>query len=123
MAVVWDVVGAVKTRLVDGQIDRLEHSRFALTEEQQARGLILACRAIPLSDVTVDWIGTDDVRGLAPSRSVTGTVSELRELTHDVRLVRIRLDEPEPLMFFAGQYADIKIRTGARAQLLHGQPP
>ncbi|EKU28255.1 oxidoreductase FAD/NAD(P)-binding subunit [Alcaligenes sp. HPC1271] len=100
--------GGCKTRLVDGQIDRLEHSRFALTEEQQARGLILACRAIPLSDVTVDWIGTDDVRGLAPSRSVTGTVSELRELTHDVRLVRIRLDEPEPLMFFAGQYADIK---------------
>ena len=69
--------GSLQNVLPLGQIDRLEHSRFALTEEQQARGLILACRAIPLSDVTVDWIGTDDVRGLAPSRSVTGTVSEL----------------------------------------------
>lgn len=115
--------GGCKTRLVDGQIDWLEHSRFALTEEQQARGLILACRAIPLSDVTVDWIGTDDARGLAPSRSVTGTVSELRELTHDVRLVRIRLDEPEPLMFFAGQYADIKFgQAPVRSYSMANQP-
>ena len=100
--------GGCKTRLVDGQVQTLEYSPFALTEAQKERGLILACRAIPLSDVTVDWIGTDDARGLASSRSVTGTVTQLQDLTHDVRLVRIRPEQGSPLMFFAGQYADIK---------------
>ncbi len=102
------VCGGCKSRLVQGEVEMLEYSRFALTEEQKARGLILACRAIPKTDVAVGWIGTDDVRGLIPSRQLTGTVSCIKDLTHDIRLVRIRLDDGEPLTFFAGQYADIK---------------
>ena len=37
--------GTCKSRLIDGKVDLLEHSRFALTDAEKAAGLILACRA------------------------------------------------------------------------------
>ncbi|UYY87744.1 2Fe-2S iron-sulfur cluster-binding protein [Alcaligenes sp. SMD-FA] len=117
------VCGGCKTRLVKGQVEMMEYSRFALTEEQKARGLILACRAVPQTDVTVGWIGTDDVRGLIPSRELTGTVSCIKDLTHDIRLVRIRLDGQEPLIFFAGQYADIKFGQAPVRSYSMANPP
>ena len=39
--------GSCKSRLVSGEVDLLDHSRFPLSDEEKAQGLILACRAIP----------------------------------------------------------------------------
>lgn len=47
--------GRCKSRLVDGWVDLLDHSRFALTAEEREAGLILACRAVPTSDASVTW--------------------------------------------------------------------
>ena len=49
--------GRCKSRLVEGQVDLLDHSRFALTADERAAGLILACRAIPTADASVVWLG------------------------------------------------------------------
>lgn len=115
--------GGCKTRLVDGQVEMMEYSPFALTAAQRARNLILACRAIPTDDVTVDWLGTDDIRGRPPLCTMTGTVSAIADLTQDIRLVRIRLDEAEPLMFYAGQYADIRFGQAPVRSYAMANPP
>jgi naphthalene 1,2-dioxygenase ferredoxin reductase component len=47
--------GSCKSRLAEGSVTMLPHTRFALSEEEKAAGLILACRAIPQSDATVMW--------------------------------------------------------------------
>lgn len=47
--------GRCKSRLADGRVDLLDHSRFALTAEEREAGLILACRAVPTSDASVTW--------------------------------------------------------------------
>lgn len=47
--------GACKSRLASGSVTLLPHTRFSLTEEEKAAGLILACRAVLQSDVTVMW--------------------------------------------------------------------
>lgn len=52
--------GACKSRLVEGQVELLEHSRFALSHEEKAQGLILACRAVPTTDASVAWLGGDE---------------------------------------------------------------
>jgi len=75
--------GSCKSRLIEGEIDLLPHSRFALSEEEKANGLILACRAIARSDAAVAWLGDDDAG--PPSR---------------------RLDDAR-LQFAAGQYAEV----------------
>jgi ferredoxin len=47
--------GACKSRLASGSVTLLPHTRFSLTEEEKSAGLILACRAVLGSDVTVMW--------------------------------------------------------------------
>ena len=39
--------GACKSHLVKGEVTMEGYSEFALSDEEKARGLILACRAVP----------------------------------------------------------------------------
>ncbi|MDX5502117.1 MAG: 2Fe-2S iron-sulfur cluster-binding protein [Halomonas sp.] len=99
--------GACKTRLVEGEVDLLPHTRFSLTDEERDAGLILACRALPRRDCTVAWLLDDDARAAHPVRKVEGTVVALDDLTHDIKRVQLRLEGDERLAFTAGQYAQV----------------
>lgn len=98
--------GSCKSRLIEGEVELLKHSRFALTDEEKADGLILPCRALPQTDVAVAWLGSDDDAEQAPRR-LNGIVTLLDDLTHDIKLVRITAEDGAPLLFTAGQYAQI----------------
>jgi len=99
--------GSCKSRLIEGEVEMLPHSRYALTEEEKRSGFILACRAVPKTDAAVAWLGDDDEAAAAPIQNVEGTVVSMDELTHDIRRVRIRPDGTDTLAFAAGQYADL----------------
>lgn len=45
--------GQCKTRLLDGRVALRPYAHFALTDEERTAGLILACRAEPLTDCVV----------------------------------------------------------------------
>lgn len=107
--------GACKSRLIEGEVELLPHSRFALTDDEKADGLILACRALPLTDAAVAWLGSDETDAALPSRRLTGFVTWLEDLTHDIRLVRIATQDREALHFAAGQYAQVSF-NGAPAR-------
>lgn len=47
--------GACKSRLLQGRVELLPHSRFALSAEERNQGLVLACRAMPRSDLLITW--------------------------------------------------------------------
>ena len=51
--------GSCNSRLVSGEVDLLEHSRFALSNEEMAQGLLLACHAIPTTAAIVAWLDGD----------------------------------------------------------------
>ncbi|RDL47921.1 Ferredoxin--NAD(P)(+) reductase [Ensifer sp. M14] len=99
--------GACKSRLVEGEVELLQHSRFALTDEEKADGLILACRALPITGTAVAWLGSDDDNALQPARRFKGIVTKLDDLTHDIKLVRVATQDEVPLLFTAGQYAQV----------------
>lgn len=99
--------GACKSRLIEGEVEILQHSRFALTDEEKESGLILACRALPKTNAVVAWIGADDESTTVPPRKLDGVVVSIDDLTHDIRRIRILPDNGAPLSFAAGQYADI----------------
>jgi len=48
--------GACKSHLVNGEVAMEGYSEFALSDEEKARGLILACRAVPWQDSDVAWL-------------------------------------------------------------------
>ncbi|MHC1550799.1 2Fe-2S iron-sulfur cluster-binding protein [Phyllobacterium sp. K27] len=97
--------GSCKSRLIEGSVELLQHSRFALTDEDKKDGFILACRALPQTDAAVAWLGNDDE--VPPPQRLNGVVTCLDDLTHDIKLVRIAPEDGAPLLFVAGQYAQV----------------
>jgi len=85
----------------------------ALTATERADGLILACRAKPITDVEVAWLSATTAERLSPLRRVQATVLAKEAVTHDI--TRLRLAVPgAPLAFVAGQFAQLTFR---------GRPP
>ena len=96
--------GACKSRLVLGEAHMREHSSMALTADEAARGLVLACRAEPRSDCTLAVVNYDDALA-HPLKQLVGEVSAVEKLTHDIAAVQIAL--PEPMDYTAGQFAAV----------------
>jgi CDP-4-dehydro-6-deoxyglucose reductase, E3 len=96
--------GACKSRLISGVVDLLKHTQFSLTEEEKAEGLTLACRAMPRSDVTISWLdGIDEVADI-PAGRFDGVVVEAINVTHDIKLLRVKIENRNQFDFRAGQY-------------------
>lgn len=102
--------GSCKSRLVSGEVDLLDHSRFALSDEEKAQGLILACRAIPTTNAIVAWLGGDEETPSYPRRRLNRRVTAIADATHDIKHIQLVIDRADPLAadplaFTAGQYA------------------
>ena len=97
--------GSCQSRLVSGQVDLLDHSRFALSDEEKAQGLILACRAIPTTDAIVGWLGGDEETPSHPRRRLNCRVAAIADATHDIKHLQLVIDGDDPLAFAAGQFA------------------
>lgn len=97
--------GSCKSRVVTGEVDLLDHSRFALSDEEKAQGLILACRAIPTTDASVTWFDDDEEPPSHPHRRLNCRVTAIADATHDIKHVQLVPDGADPLVFTAGQYA------------------
>ncbi|APR53141.1 oxidoreductase [Sphingomonas koreensis] len=100
--------GGCKSRLVAGEVEMLPYTRFALTAEERAQGLILACRALPQANAQVAWLGEGEEGTGHTVRSVKAEVIAIDDATHDIKRVLLRI-KGEPLAFTAGQYAQLSI--------------
>jgi hypothetical protein len=77
---------------------------MALTADEAARGLVLACRAEPRSDCTLAVVNYDDALA-HPLKQLVGEVFAVEKLTHDIAAVQITL--PEAMDYSAGQFAAV----------------
>ena len=98
--------GACKSHLLKGEVTMEGYSEFALSDEEKARGLILACRAVPWEECEVAWLEEDDLI-VHPRRLLACTVAELDDATHDIKRLRLRIDSGGPFDFSAGQFASV----------------
>ena len=98
--------GACKSHLVKGEVTMEGYSEFALSDEEKARGLILACRAVPWDDCEVAWLEEDDLI-VHPRRLLDCKVVGLDDATHDIKRVRLAIVSGGPFDFSAGQFASV----------------
>lgn len=104
---------ACKSKLHAGQVTLKPHTRFALTDEEKAQGLILACRAIPDSDVSASWLGEAPADASSPPQGAE--VVGIEQMTHDIRRLVLKLDDRARFRFTAGQYLKLTV-AGAPAR-------
>ena len=102
---------ACKSFLLDGDVDLDKYSTFALPDFEEAEGWTLLCRAHAYSDLEVELINYDEevLHGGTPPRTVSTRVAAVASLTHDIRLLRLKVEDDEPFTFRPGQYVDIRI--------------
>jgi len=104
--------GACKSFLLDGDIELDKYSTFALPEYESEEGYVLLCRCHAYSDLEVELINYDEdiIRLGIPIESFQTTIEAIEPLTHDIRRLVLKLNDPERrLKFNAGQYASISI--------------
>ncbi len=98
--------GACKSELISGDVEMSPFSDYALSKGEKDQGLILACRSVPWSDCEVAWLEADDQEAF-PQRRLVCTVAEMEQATHDIKVVRLKVESGGPFDFAAGQYAQV----------------
>jgi naphthalene 1,2-dioxygenase ferredoxin reductase component len=99
--------GSCKSRLISGDVMMDGCAPEALTADERATGLILACRSRPRGDVEVEWLQGASVTDIAhPVRRVDTHVVHVEQATHDITRLRLAI-RGAPLAFSAGQYAQL----------------
>lgn len=103
---------ACKCYLLDGDVALKTYSTFALSESEEEQGYTLLCRAMPDDDeVTVELLhyDPDNYRAEHPIRDGRATVEAVREFTHDISEVVLRVEEPLDFDFAPGHYVDLHV--------------
>jgi CDP-4-dehydro-6-deoxyglucose reductase/ferredoxin-NAD(P)+ reductase (naphthalene dioxygenase ferredoxin-specific) len=98
--------GACKSVLLSGEVELAAYSEFALTDAEKAGGLVLACRAMPWSEVSIAWLEPDEVAAHAQRKLACRALS-IEAMTHDIKRVRLQIVAGGPFSFSAGQFAAV----------------
>ncbi|MER6978456.1 FAD-binding oxidoreductase [Streptomyces carpinensis] len=102
---------ACKSFLLDGDLQMGRYSTFALPDFEKDEGYVLLCRSHVYSDTEIELVNYDEdmIRAGLPVVTVRTQVISLRDLTHDISLLRLGLPAESTFRFHPGQYVDITI--------------
>jgi benzoate/toluate 1,2-dioxygenase reductase component len=113
--------GTCKCRVQSGEYDGGEYIEDALTEEEAAEGLALACQMRPKTDVVVDIFASSEVcktKGQAFQAQLKA-VDKLSDTT-----IAFTLEGAGPLSFLPGQYVNVLVPgTDQRRSYSFSSPP
>ncbi|MFD2645188.1 NADH:ubiquinone reductase (Na(+)-transporting) subunit F [Pseudomonas japonica] len=112
-----------KVQVLEGEADLGEASSFALMDMERDEGKVLACCAIPRSDMVIeaDVDADPDFLGHAVE-DYAAVVTALVDLSPTIKGVHLKLDRP--MAFQAGQYINLQLPgiEGTRAFSLANPP-
>jgi phenol hydroxylase P5 protein len=112
-----------KLQVLEGEVDVGAASPFALMDMERDEGKVLACCAIPQSDLVIEAdIDVDPDFAGHSVQDYGATVIALEDLSPTIKGVRLKLDRP--MAFQAGQYINLQIPgiEGTRAFSLANPP-
>src|SRR3979490_3480101 len=96
--------GSCKSKLIDGDIELLKYSTFALPDYESETNHVLLCRTHAYSDVIFELLNYDEdllSRSIAV-KAFAGRIAAITALTSDIRLLEIEIEKP--LKFCSCQY-------------------
>ncbi len=95
--------GMCKVRVVGGEVLRVQHFDYPLSESEKAQGYTLLCAHTAASgELTLETLeahGPQDI----PQQQIVTTLRQVRELGTDTRLVHLQTPRSHRLRFLAGQ--------------------
>lgn len=95
--------GKCMARVVSGEVNKVSHHDFIISDEQKASGHILMCCNTAVTDVVLEAIeahGANDI----PSQTITAKVKKIIFPEENVALLHLKTPRTNRLRFLAGQY-------------------
>ena len=105
--------GSCKCKKISGTVVHGAHQAKALSDEEEAQGLVLTCCATAQSDVVLESKQVTAEGGL-PVKKMPVRVVSLEKKSHDVIVLKLQLPANDVMKFHAGQYIEFLLRDGSR---------
>jgi CDP-4-dehydro-6-deoxyglucose reductase, E3 len=105
--------GSCKSRLLEGRVIHGVHQQKALSDAEEAQGLILTCCATPQTDCVVEARNVT-AAGEYPVLKLPTRVLSIEKPAADVAVLRMQLPANQNLQYRAGQYVEFILRDGSR---------
>jgi CDP-4-dehydro-6-deoxyglucose reductase len=105
--------GSCKCKKLSGVVQHSTHQSKALSEEEEAAGMVLTCCAVALGDVVLESRQVTQT-GSFPVKKMPARLSQLERKSADVMLMRLQLPANEAFSYHAGQYLDFLLPDGLR---------
>lgn len=111
--------GMCKVRVTSGEVARVLHTDYPLSQAEKAQGYVLACaHTAATSELTIETLeaaGPADI----PAQQIVANVRAIRPLAPDTMLLHLQTPRSHRLRFLAGQSVTLGIADGdsARARL------
>jgi len=105
--------GSCKCKKLSGSVVHGTHQSKALSSQEEESGLMLACCAVPQSDLVIESRQVTE-EGAFPIRKMPARISSLSKASDDVMLMKLQLPANEVFKYHAGQYVEFLLRDGDR---------
>jgi NAD(P)H-flavin reductase/ferredoxin len=113
--------GRCKCTVSYGSVEQGPHQESALSAGERAKGTVLACSAVPLSDIELEYVPLSPPGGIR-AREFRARVASMHKATDDVMIVKLRVDG-DPVRFYPGQYINICLPDGQRRSFSFATAP
>jgi NAD(P)H-flavin reductase/ferredoxin len=121
-----------RAEVVQGDYELSDNTSFSLSDADRAAGVVLLCSTFVQADElivdvsrTMDDLSEDQYLAGQHVQEYAATVDRIEALTHDIRWLGLRLDDPAELSFVAGQYVEVAVpgRPGSWRSFSMANPP
>jgi CDP-4-dehydro-6-deoxyglucose reductase, E3 len=107
--------GLCKARVVSGQVQKVRHQDYVLSEAEKQQGYTLLCSHTAVGDLVIEALESVEA-GDIPPQQIVAQVKAVQVLGDDLRLVHLQTPRTNRLRFLAGQ--NLTLTAGeASAQL------
>jgi len=108
--------GLCKARVVSGQVQKVRHHDYQLSEVERIQGYCLLCCHTPVSDLVIEALeagGPSDI----PEQEIAARVKVAERLGERVMLLHLQTPRSSRLRFLAGQSVTLGFPSGGEAVL------
>ncbi len=107
--------GLCKARVVSGQVQKVHHHDYVLSEAEKRQGYTLLCSHTAVSDLVIEALESAEP-GDIPQQQIVARVKAVQALGDDLMLLHLQTPRTNRLRFLAGQSLTLTA-GGASAQL------
>jgi len=100
--------GLCKIRVISGEVKKMNHHDYVLTEAEKGLGYILSCANTALTDVVLEADEAEDVYDI-PVQQIPIRIKKIERPNDEVIIVSTKTPRTNRLRFLAGQQAQLSV--------------